>query len=213
VAITLRAVLETPFTAPGPVPWPVATFAPGAWLTLDGTCGDPEAGLFAALVADYNGIPPGEPATAEHLIAPGGLILTDAATTEIVPGCCCGLENWRDWARALTDREPPWLGHDPTPTMSVGDRITVWQDTGPPGDHPPLSAGQHLTLTRGHLAHLLQGVQHDLTAFTTVFAAWAARHTTDGPALTATIDTAVAFTTTLATVPPDAARGAHPDRP
>ena len=58
MAITLRAVLETPFTAPGPVPWPVATLEPGAWLTLDGTCGEPEVGLFAAVVADYNNIPP-----------------------------------------------------------------------------------------------------------------------------------------------------------
>jgi len=97
VAITLRAVLETPFTAPDPVPWLVATLEPSAWLTLDGTCGDPEVGLFAAVVANYNNIPPGELATAEHLIAPGGLILTDANTT-IVPGCCSGLEDWRDWA-------------------------------------------------------------------------------------------------------------------
>ncbi|GAA0914245.1 hypothetical protein [Virgisporangium aurantiacum] len=96
MAITMRAVLETPFTTPDAAPWPVATLEPGAWLTLDGTCGDPEAGLFAATVADYNNIPPGELATAEHLIAPGGLILTDT-TTEIVPGCCCGLETWRDW--------------------------------------------------------------------------------------------------------------------
>jgi hypothetical protein len=196
VAITLRAVLETPFTAPDPVPWPIATLEPGAWLTLDGTCGDPEVGLFAALVADYNNIPPGELATAEHLIAPGGLILTDAHTA-IVPGCCSGLEDWRGWAHALSGSEPPWLGHDPTPTMSIGDRITVWQDTGPPEHHAPILAGPHITLTRAHLADLLQGVHRDLTTFTTALAAWAARHTTDGPALTATIDTAFAFTAPL----------------
>jgi hypothetical protein len=196
VAITLRAVVETPFTAPAHVPWTVATLEPGAWLTLDGTCGDPEAGLFAALVADYNTIRPGELETAEHLIAPGGLILSDTTTT-IVPGCCCGLEDWRDWARALTGGQPPWLGHDPTPTMSIGDRITVWQDTGPPDNHTPTLSGPHITLTRAHLTELLRGVHHDLAAFTTALAGWAARHTPAGPALTARLDTAFTFTAPL----------------
>ncbi|MGI5175871.1 hypothetical protein ACQEVZ_06010 [Dactylosporangium sp. CA-152071] len=200
MAMTLQAVLEIPFRAPDPVPWPVATREPGAWLTLDGTCGDLEIGLFAAVVAGYNNIPPGKLATAEHLIAPGGLILTDP-TTVITPGCCCGLEDWRDWARALVDNEPPWLGHDPTPTMSIGDRITVWQDTGPPENHAPILSGPHITLTRAHLADLLQGVHRDLTAFTTALAAWAERQTTNGPALTATIDAAFAFTAPL---PPSA---------
>jgi hypothetical protein len=196
VAITLRAVLETPFTALDHVPWPVATLERGARLTLDGTCGDSEVGLFVAVVADYNNIPPGELATAERLIAPGGLILSDT-NTAIVPGCCSGLEEWRDWVRALSDGVPPSLGHDPTPTlMSIGDRITVWQDTGPEGE-PPILSGPHITLTRAHLADLLQGVHRDLTTFTTALAAWAARHTTDGPALTATIDTAFAFTAPL----------------
>lgn len=137
------------------MPWPVATLEPGTWLTLDGTCGDPEVGLFIALVADYNNIPPDALATAERLIAPGGLMLTDT-TTEIVPGCCSGLEDWRDWARVLT---------------------------------------------RSHLADLLRGVHHQLTTFTTALAARAARHTTDGPALTATIDAAFALTAPLTPVP------------
>jgi hypothetical protein len=196
MAITLRAVLETPFTAPSAAPWPVAAPAPGAWLTLDGTCGDPEVGLFAAVVADSNDIPLGDLATAEHLIAPGGLILTDA-TSEIVPGCCSGLENWRDRAHALSGGEPPWLGHDPTPKMSIGDPITVWQDTGSPGSHTPIPSSDHVTLTRAHLADLLEGVHHDLTAFTLALAAWATRHTLDGPAFTATIDTAFHFTAPL----------------
>lgn len=196
VAITLRAVLETPFTAPGPVPWPVITPEPGAWLTLDGSCGDPEVGLFVAVVAGYNDVPHGELAGAAHLIAPGGLILTDAATA-IVPGCCSGIEDWRDWARALSAGTPPWLGHDPTPVMSFGERITVWQDTGPQGNHAPVLAGPHLTLDRAHLADLVRGVHRDLVAFTAALAGWAGRYTGDGPALTATIDAAFAFTAPL----------------
>ncbi|GAA2624075.1 hypothetical protein GCM10010399_64300 [Dactylosporangium fulvum] len=196
MAMTLRAVLEIPFTAPDPVQWPVATREPGTWLTLDGTCDDLEVGLFAAVVASSNNIPPGELATAKHLIAPGGLTLTDTNTV-ITPGCCCGLEDWRDWARALDDNTPPWLGHDPTPKMSIGDRVTVWQDTGPLENHAPILSGPYLTLTRTHLADLLHGVHRDLTEFTAAFAAWAARHTMNGSALTATIDTAFAFTAPL----------------
>ena len=196
VAITMRAVLEIPFTVPD-APWPVTRVEPGGWLTLDGTCGDAEVGLFAATVADYNDIPPGELANAGHLIAPGGLILTDT-TTEIVPGCCCGLETWRDWTFAVSGRASPWLGHDPTPTISIGEPITVWQDTGPPGNHTPVPSGPHITLTRAHLIELLHGVHRDLTAFNAALATWALRHTRDGPAITATIDTAFAFTAPLA---------------
>jgi hypothetical protein len=50
VAITMKAVVETPYTALDAAPWPIATLEPGAWLTLDGTCGDSEAGLFVATV-------------------------------------------------------------------------------------------------------------------------------------------------------------------
>jgi len=87
--------------------------------------------------------------------------------------------------------------HDPTPTMSVGERITVWQDTGPPDNHAPILSGPHIVLTRTHLADLLRGVHHDLTIFAAALAAWADRYTTDGPALTATIDAAFALTAPL----------------
>lgn len=155
----------------------------GAWLTLDGACAAEE---FVAVVAAYNDVPIEDLAAAEDLTAPGGLILTDADTV-IVPGCCCGLENWRDWAGASA----PWLGHDPTPTMTFGDRITVRQDAGSP-------ALPSISLSRAQLSDLLDGVHRDLTAFTAVLAAWAARHVADGEAFTAAIDRAFAFTAPLA---------------
>ena len=81
--------------------------------------------------------------------------------------------------------------------MSVGERITVWQDTGPPDNRAPILSGPHIVLTRTHLADLLRGVHHDLTIFAAALAAWADRYTTDGPALTATIDAAFALTAPL----------------
>ena len=49
------------------------------------------------------------------------------------------------------------------------------------------------------LADLLRGVHHDLTTFAAALAAWASRYSTDGPALTATIDAAFALTAPLDT--------------
>lgn len=30
----------------------------------------------------------------------------------IEPGCCCGLETWREWTRFADGGDPPWWGHD-----------------------------------------------------------------------------------------------------
>ncbi|MBB4936523.1 hypothetical protein FHR32_000828 [Streptosporangium album] len=66
----------------------------------------------------------------DDLILPGGLEVRDLnAGPAIVPGCCCGLESWREWSQVLSG-EYPWLGHDPTPRIALdGDRIRVWQDS------------------------------------------------------------------------------------
>ncbi|WP_433204811.1 hypothetical protein ACQP00_36630 [Dactylosporangium sp. CS-047395] len=174
MSVTLRAVVDVP----------------GGWLTLDGSCGADEVGLFAAVVADYNNVTAGELVAEEHLIAPGGLVLDDGVTA-IVPGCCCGLEEWREWVRAVRERWSPGLGHDPTPLLSFGERtITVWQDTGPQGV-PPVYAGPHIELTPAHLAELLGGVHRDLVAFHGRLARWG------GADLAAHLDEAFAFTAPL----------------
>lgn len=51
---------------------------------------------------------------ADCLIAPGGLRIRDTSRGIAVnPGCCFGLENWRDWLD-VADGGTPWLGHDPS---------------------------------------------------------------------------------------------------
>lgn len=85
VAITLRAVLETPVHSTGPSAVAgsharTRRLAHPRWLLRRS-----EVGLFAAVVADYNNSAPGALATAKRLVAPGRLLLTDTAT-EIVPG-------------------------------------------------------------------------------------------------------------------------------
>lgn len=56
-------------------------------------------------------------AEAECLIVPGGLRFRDTiSAAEAAPGCCFGLENWRDWQNVFHEQEP-WLGHDPAPQI------------------------------------------------------------------------------------------------
>ncbi|MFI0217065.1 hypothetical protein [Streptomyces lydicus] len=59
----------------------------------------------------------------EKLIAPGGLRLREIDIDVTVrPGCCCGLEDWRDWL-GLLEGDVPWLGHDPSPAIEVAEPV------------------------------------------------------------------------------------------
>jgi len=141
VVIMMQAVIEVPaFDAGSARPWPVAAMASGSWLTLNADRTDEQVGLFVAALASRIDVrPPGgrdevvDALLAEELlIAAGGLQVGDAtAGVAVVPGCCAGLEDWRDWVQVLTG-ESPWLGHDPGPEVEVvGDDLRVWQDGGP----------------------------------------------------------------------------------
>ncbi|MEV0567112.1 hypothetical protein [Dactylosporangium sp. NPDC050588] len=119
--ITMRAVVEAPAVeAP---PWPVAATA--AWSTLDlgPGCTDAQVGLFVAGLVDRPGGGADEVVDAvlgaEMLIAAGGLSVGDSRTgTVLAPGCCAGLENWRDWeglARSSTSTRTPTRSPAPGP--------------------------------------------------------------------------------------------------
>ncbi|MFD0973788.1 hypothetical protein ACFQ3X_34995, partial [Plantactinospora endophytica] len=109
--ITMQAVVEVPaLNNDSTPPWPVAQTAPWSWLPLSADCTDEELGLFvAALAARIEVLPPGRRdevvdalLAEELLIIAGGLQVGDPITGKVVvPGCCAGLEDWRDWAQAL----------------------------------------------------------------------------------------------------------------
>ncbi|MEU8158775.1 hypothetical protein [Micromonospora parva] len=76
-------------------------------MVLDAGCGDERVGLFVAALAGRLEIqPPGgrdEVVNAllaeDFLIAAGGLRVRGGTIgTVVTPGCCAGLEDWRDWA-------------------------------------------------------------------------------------------------------------------
>jgi len=53
----------------------------------------------------------------------GGLGILDGGILEITPGCCCGLEDWRDLL-TIPEGDSPWMGHDPNPSCTFAeDRI------------------------------------------------------------------------------------------
>nr|WP_184754594.1 hypothetical protein [Streptosporangium album] len=121
--ILIDAVLEASGTADF-TGWPVAEPASDRILALSGQMTPAEVGAAMAVIFRYGDIPT-EPISdlhhlldrhlveAEALVAPGGLRVRDTTTNaEILPGCCCGLENWREWRNVLYKKDI-WLGHDP----------------------------------------------------------------------------------------------------
>ncbi|MEV1319970.1 hypothetical protein AB0J14_28265 [Micromonospora arborensis] len=208
IMISVAAVIEVPAINDGsPPPWPVAAMAPGSWLVLNAGCADDQVGLFvAALAGQIEVQPPGgrddvvSALLAEgFLIAAGGLQVRDSTTgTVVTPGCCAGLEDWRDWAQALIG-DAPWLGHDPGPEVEiVRDGLRVWQD-GDPNRYRGRWAGVHVELPHRALPGLLNGVHRDLIGFLEALTGWATRVGLQqrGTALVEAIDKNFAITAPL----------------
>jgi hypothetical protein len=137
--ITLDPVVEVGWRSAndGPHLAPMADLPAGSWLVVDGGRTVEAAGLFVSLLAEREGLGRDAGAAeavaavvkADTLILPGGLRVTDTMTGKsVVPGCCAGLEAWRDWVELL-ERRQPWMGHDPGPWVEFRDgRVRLWQD-------------------------------------------------------------------------------------
>ncbi|MET8217854.1 hypothetical protein [Streptomyces hirsutus] len=185
--IVLQPVLEV--SAPsGFALWPVAGIEPYDFLPLSGALAPVEVGTAVMSIAAHNDVAPAaddhpsRPAdplaaflhgllTMEDLVASGGLRVTDTASgITLLPGCCNGLEERRDWFDVLDGDGWASFGHDPSPLAERhGDavRLTVDADR---DDSPAIE------LTTGELRRLLTGAERDLTEFLRLAAAWTARH-------------------------------------
>lgn len=165
----------------------------GGWRTLGPDCPAREIDLFlASLAAGLDIEPPGGRGqvvdtllSQELLLISGGLRVRDTATgASVTPGCCAGLEDWREWMSVL-DGGQPWLGHDPGPEVEVrGALIRVWQHGGPPRSGPVVE------FARADLPGLLTRVHADLVGFLARLDAWTriAGLGARGTALVAAID-------------------------
>lgn len=98
----------------------------------------------------------------DRLVLPGGLLLR-SGEREIVPSCCCGLENWPEW-RHVADGHSPWMGHDPAPGVErVGNRWRVWPDF---DTNLGVGSGEPIDVDLDTLAAELDRVTAALHAFT-----------------------------------------------
>ncbi|MFB7126413.1 hypothetical protein [Kitasatospora sp. NPDC056273] len=169
--------------------WPVSETEAASFLPLSGGLSPAEVGTAVMRIVSCNDIDPDDdpansrpprPAdplgsllhgllTFDNLFAAGGLRITDTTTgTVFLPGCCDGLEDWRDWHRFVESGGLLGFGHEPVSPVAecTGDtvRLTVNAEQ---SDSPVIE----LPVTE--LRSLLAGAEHDLAGFLALAADWA----------------------------------------
>ncbi|MEU8542378.1 hypothetical protein AB0C52_20725 [Streptomyces sp. NPDC048717] len=168
--------------------WPVADVGSAAFLPLSGGLSTAEVGTAVMRIVSCNDIDPDgdrlpRPAdplgsflhgllTFDKPFAAGGLGVTDESTgVTFMPGCCDGLEDWRDWHRLVEGGGLLGFGHDPVSPVAerFGDtvRLTV---------NAEQSNSPAIELPVTELRHLLATAERDLTDFLALAADWAHRH-------------------------------------
>jgi hypothetical protein len=184
--ILIEAVLEIDETAAFTA-WPIAEAATDRFLALSGQMSTAEVGTAMAVIFRYGDIPitpisdlhhllDRHLAKAEALVAPGGLRVRDTITNaEILPGCCCGLEDWREWRHVLHKKDI-WLGHDPnTDLQYIVGAVRLRQETH--GSRLVHSAVHEVEIQLDDLPRLLASVHLRLQGFLSLVHRWA-RETT-----------------------------------
>jgi len=155
--------------------WPTGPSGAGG-VVLSGRMSREDVGTALASIAQYNDQEEDEldgPALLgallrqDAIIAPGGVRVRDVESGVVVePGCCAGLEDWRDWRELLVGKVP-WLGHSPEPGLELsGATVRLWPDserTDEPSCEIPLAD------LPGHL----ERVRQDLLGFLDLVRKWA----------------------------------------
>ncbi|MFE9857450.1 hypothetical protein [Streptomyces sp. NPDC005780] len=168
--------------------WPVAEVQSFAFLPLSGELSPAEVRTAMMRIASCNDIDPDgdrlpPPAdaldsflhgllTLDNLFAAGGLRVTDNSTgVTFLPGCCDGLEDWRDWHQFVDDGGLIGFGHDPVSPIAERFDDTVRLTVNAEQSDSPV-----IELCVSELRHLLAGAERDLTDFLAPAADWASRH-------------------------------------
>ncbi|WP_228991090.1 hypothetical protein [Streptomyces sp. DH8] len=184
--------------------WPVAACAPPGFLALSGTLTSAEVGTALMLIARCNDIDP-DPAgddrpprpadplgsflhgllTFEDLFAAGGLRVVDRSTgVTLVPGCCGGLEDWRDAYAVLDGTGWAFFGHSPDPAVERSGDSVRWIVDVERSDSPVIES------STAEARRLLGGVERDLLDYLALTGDWARLHLPDryaGPVLDALV--------------------------
>ncbi|MFD4657405.1 hypothetical protein ACFWP2_17475 [Kitasatospora sp. NPDC058444] len=193
--MSMRAVLEIS-TPEGFALWPTGSHGPYGSLALSGRLTAAEVGTAVWLLADRNDVEP-DPGQAEergprpadpvgaflhglltesHPYAPGGLVVTDPATGAVFePGCCNGLEDWREWLDVTDGSGTAWFGHDPDARAECVGRVVRLTRNAESGGGAESGEGPVIELPVDELRRLLAGVERDLRDFLDLAAGWARR--------------------------------------
>jgi hypothetical protein len=177
-AVRIEAVVEAPwFDGSPPWPWPIAALPPFQHFRIHGDMTLEETGSLVAALADPLEMAPGlsaqdalrQLAELEYFGLSGGLAVSASGRFVVRPGCCSGLEEWREWW-AIRDRQSPWMGHDPTPWCQfLGDGLVrFWSGGGYTHDE----IEPHVDLSTEGVAESLENVHADLRAVLGRLADW-----------------------------------------
>ena len=167
----IEAVIEiNPFD--GKPPWAIASSPNFSFLRLFFGITDKEIGDIMLTACTYNSIEictsANETLTAfisEDFVLPGGLQFLENNQVKIYPGCCSGLEDWRDWLE-VPSGETVWAGHDPSPGVEfINEGIRVWQDE--KGDDVDF-----IDFKFDEMRELLEKVENDLKEFVVRLEKW-----------------------------------------
>ncbi|WP_113672055.1 hypothetical protein [Vallitalea guaymasensis] len=81
---------------------------------------------------------------------------------QILPSCCCGLEDLEDLATCIKHKKSPWLGHDPYPCIEYSKRnkIKIWSD-----DYKENKDAFYISCTYTELLVALHEMKRDLISF------------------------------------------------
>ncbi len=94
----------------------------------------------------------------------GGLLVQDGGFVA-VPGCCCSLEDWREWFDVL-DGGSVYTGHDVTTVVEhAGAQIRVWADVYVDDGEPIPSDAPHIEFDRAELTEMLERARLRLAGF------------------------------------------------
>lgn len=188
--------------------WPVGEHESYGYLVLNGELTPAEVGTAVMRIADCNDFEPEEEhgpcptdplgtflhglLTMPDLFAAGGFRVTDNAidTVFVEPGCCNGLETWRDWLDVLDGTGCAYFGHDPSSVAErVGDIVRLTLDAHGTDGSPVIE------LSVDQVRRLVAGAQQDLQDFLSLSGTWAEQHL---PAHAAAVTAALARALDLA---------------
>ncbi len=191
--------------------WPVGEHESYGYLVLNGELTPAEVGTAVKQIADRNDFEPEEAhgpyptdplgtflhglLTMPDLLVAGGFRVTDDATDTVFvePGCCNGLETWREWLEVLDGAGCAHFGHDPSSVAERFNGIVRLTLDAYRADGSPV-----IELSVDQVRKLVDGAQQDLRDFLRLVGIWAEQYL---PAHAAAVAAALARALDLAPTP------------